>query len=340
MPASAWLTARWEQPHPGLAIRLLQPLSWIYGGLAAIDRGLYAHGLRQVVQPPRPTIVVGNLVAGGAGKTPAVLAIIELLRANGLRPGVVSRGYGRRGSGVTLVGANADADEVGDEPVLIRQRSGAPVAVGADRPAAARALCEAHTEVDVIVSDDGLQHHRLGRQVEVVVFDDRGLGNGRLLPAGPLRAHLQASAGAHRVVLYTAGRPSTPLDGYVGERRLAGVTALDDWWSGRKDRLEPLAALRGRPLLAMAGLARPEGFFAMLEAEGLRFERLPLPDHARLDPLPWPAGTPETVVTEKDAVKLRPRRTAGTRVWVARLDFVPEPAFGAALLSLLNASPT
>ena len=333
----AALSALWQTPRPTLVARLLQPLSWLYGAIAKQDA---ARQLRRQQRAPVPLIVVGNLVAGGAGKTPTVIALVALLRRLGHKPGVISRGHGRQGQGVTEVQRDSDATAVGDEPLLIHRRSGAPVAVGADRLAAARALCAAHPDITVLVSDDGLQHRRLARDVQVLVFDDRGAGNGLLLPAGPLREPLPARVPAASVVLYTGGRASTALPGHLGQRRLAGAQPLADWWAGQPMREYGFAALRGRPLLAAAALARPEPFFAMLEAQGLQIERLPLPDHAALSPPPWPAGTKEVVVTEKDAVKLRPGRTGGAQVWVAALDFRPDAGFDAAVTSLCASWPT
>lgn len=330
-----WITAQWSGPRIRWGARLLQPLSWLYAGLAALHRGLYRHGLRATGRAPVPVLVVGNLVAGGAGKTPTVMALVDLLRRQGWTPGVISRGHGRQGAGVLAVTRLSAAVDVGDEPLLIHLRSGAPVVVGRDRVAAAQALCRAHPAVDILVADDGLQHHRLHRDAALWVFDDRGAGNGLRLPAGPLREALPATLPPHTLVLYTADRATTPLPGLTGRRQLAGVVPLDAWWHGEHAPADGgWPALQGRPLLAAAGLARPEPFFAMLEARGLQISRWPLPDHARFDPLPWPAGTPDVVVTEKDAVKLTPGPVAGTRVWVATLDFQPEPAFADALRAL------
>lgn len=334
-----WLTDQWERPVPGPGARVLQPLAWLYAAAAGLDRTLHSSGVLAVEAPPRPTIVVGNLVAGGAGKTPAVMAIVRLLRSQGRVPGVVSRGYRRSGRTVELVEPDSLARQVGDEPLLIRVRTGVPVAVGADRVAAASMLCERCPQVDVIVSDDGLQHHRLGRQVEVLVFDDRGVGNGLMLPAGPLRQALDTPSSAPRLVLYSTGRASTPLPGYLGTRRLRGLMSLDDWWKDPGGPTTATSSLRDRPVVAAAGLARPRPFFSMLEAEGLRVNELALADHYDFDTLPWPAGSLDVVVTEKDAVKLRPQRSGETRIWVAQLDFEPEPAFGPALLRLLTTSP-
>ena len=336
-----WLTAQWAGPGIGWGARLLQPLSWLYAGLAWAHRALYRNGLRATGRAPVPVLVVGNLVAGGAGKTPTVLVLVALLRQQGWTPGVISRGHGRygqqsrQGDGVQAVDRLSPASQVGDEPLLIHLRTGAPVVVGRNRLAAAHALCQAHPGVDILVADDGLQHHRLQHDAALWVFDDRGVGNGLRLPAGPLREALPSALPAQTLVLYNAARPSTPRPGLIGQRQLSGVLPLDAWWRGEPAPTDGgWPALHGRPLLAAAGLARPEPFFAMLEARGLKIHRLPLPDHARFDTLPWPAGTPDVVVTEKDAVKLAPRRSTGTRVWVATLDFQPEPAFADALRAL------
>jgi tetraacyldisaccharide 4'-kinase len=330
-----WLTASWTGPGVRWGARLLQPLSWLYAGLAAVHRGLYRSGLRATGRAPVPVLVIGNLVAGGAGKTPTVIALVDLLRRQGWTPGVISRGHGRQGRGTQAVARNSPATAVGDEPLLIHLRTDAPVVVGADRVAAAQALCRAHHDVDILLADDGLQHHRLHRDAAVWVFDDRGAGNGLRLPAGPLREALPATLPPHTLVLYNAARPTTPLPGLMGHRQLTGVLPLAAWWRGEHPPADGgWAAVQGRPLLAAAGLARPEAFFAMLGAQGLQIKRLPLPDHASFDTLPWPAGTPDVVVTEKDAVKLPPGRIAGCRVWVATLDFQPEPAFADALRAL------
>lgn len=336
----AWLLDQWQAPRPSLALQLLRPLAALFGLLAGLHRLSYACGLRRRRRAPRPLIVVGNLVAGGAGKTPAVMALVTGLRSLGRRPGVISRGHGRDDAGVRIVSRSSRPAEVGDEPLLIHLRTGVPVAVGRDRVAAAEALCRAHPQIDLLIADDGLQHHALARDLQVLVFDDRGAGNGWLLPAGPLRQALPARMPVATVVLYTHGEASTPLPGAIGRRRLAGLTLLEDWWAGHSAQAGALDLLRGRPVLAAAGLARPEPFFAMLEQLGLDLRRLPLPDHARFDPLPWPADTPEVIVTEKDAVKLPPGCGGTTRIWVATLDFdVPTDFAGQLLQQLARTAP-
>lgn len=325
----------------GLIARALWPLTPLHAALLRVRRSAYRRGWLRAVRLPVPVIVVGNLIAGGAGKTPAVLCIVSLLRQAGWRPGIVSRGYGRRGDGLRHVGPDSDARDVGDEPLLLCLRSGAPVAVARERPAAALALLGAHPGVDIVVCDDGLQHLALARDISVIVFDERGTGNGWLLPAGPLREPLPSIAPPRSIVLYNARAPSTPLPGCTSRRGLAGAVALEDWWLGAPADMQTLRALAGTRLMAAAGIAQPQRFFAMLGEIGLDFERLALADHHDFTTLPWPAGTPDVLITEKDAVKLRPERlraAAGnraTRVWVVTLDFDPEPAFRDALLDLL-----
>lgn len=313
-----------------LSVALL-PLSWLYRGLLALRALAYRAGLKRTEALPVPVIVVGNWIVGGAGKTPTTLALLALLRARGLRAGVVSRGYGREGDGVKLVTRVSTAREVGDEPLLIHLRGRVPVAVGRDRVAAARSLLAAEPSLQVLVSDDGLQHWRLPRRLSLLVFDERGLGNGRLLPAGPLR-QAPAPLAADQLVVYNAPRPSTALPGFIAERRLAGAVPLADWWAGRPARLDALLALRDRAgLLAVAGIARPQRFFDMLAGLGLRADTLALPDHADFATLPWPDGVAGVLLTEKDAVKLPPSRVGSLPVWVVALDFSPGAGFEAAL---------
>lgn len=314
----------------------LLPLSGLYRALLAARSLAYSLGLKRTASLPVPVIVVGNWIVGGAGKTPTTLALLKLLAARGLRAGVVSRGYGREGDGVRLVTRGATAREVGDEPLLIHLRSGAPVAVGKDRVAAARALLTAEPGLQLLVSDDGLQHWRLPRALSLLVFDERGLGNGRLLPAGPLRQPPTGLA-PDQLVIYNAPAASTALPGFVAERRLAGAVSLAGWWAGEPASMAALLALRGRPgLLAVAGVARPQRFFDMLAGLGLRLDTLALPDHADFAELPWPADAVGIVLTEKDAVKLPPERVGRLPVWVVALDFLPGAGFEAALDAQLH----
>lgn len=317
-------------------LALTYPLACLYGVL-------WRRHLRRA-QPPSPlgvpVIVVGNHVVGGAGKTPTVMALVQALERQGRHPGVISRGHGRRGHAVQAVSAASTPDEVGDEPLLMQRRTGVPVWVGRQRTDVARALIQAHPQVDVIVSDDGLQHTALARNAELVVFDERGVGNGRLLPAGPLREPLPAALPTARRVLYTAGAASTGLPGVLAARQLGQAWPLAAWQAGDACQAVALHDLRGEALLAVAGLAAPQKFFSMLRAAGLEFQALPLPDHYAYSHTPWPDGTRAVLTTEKDAVKLDPARLGKTRVWVVPLDLALPAGLVEDLLALLPPSGT
>lgn len=328
----------------------LWPLSWLMLAIVALRRLASARGWMASQRLPVPVLVVGNRIAGGAGKTPATIAILQHLQAQGHRPGVLSRGYGVHIEAPSprlldaLSAASLGAQDTGDEPALIHRRTGVPVMIGPRRVVSGRALLDSHPEIDILVCDDGLQHLALQRDVEVVVFDERGAGNGWLLPAGPLREPLRTAAGpgvkVAPIVLYNAAAPSTPLPGHLGQRRLGPLQALQDWWAGRSETPPPLPE-HTPGAWALAGIAHPERFFQALRAQGWQVHGCPLPDHADFAALPWPAEVGDVIVTEKDAIKLHPERIQrerpGTRVWVSVLDFHPEPAFWQALDSALHA---
>jgi tetraacyldisaccharide 4'-kinase len=318
----------------------LLPIAALFAALVACRRALYAAGWLHAQCLSVPVVVVGNLIVGGAGKTPTVMAVVSALRRHGFTPGVISRGYGRDRHAVVDVERSTPVAACGDEPLLMRIRLDAPVVVARDRVAAARSLLRRHPGVDVIVSDDGLQHLRLARDAQVLVFDERGIGNGWLLPAGPLREPMPPTAPPRSIVLYNAAQASTNLPGHLAHRALKGVVPLGDWWAGRAASMAALDALATRRVVAAAGMAQPARFFDMLRDAGLDIDALPLPDHHAFSTLPWPEDTHDVVVTEKDAVKLDPARLAATQVWVAPLDFHIDAAFEAALLELLPQSPT
>jgi tetraacyldisaccharide 4'-kinase len=324
----------WRTDTSWLALLLL-PLSGLFGALSGLNRWLWQSGLRRRPGFGVPVWVVGNLIVGGAGKTPTTLALVRWLKSQGRHPGIISRGYGRQSQGLLLVEANMPAPQCGDEALLLRIRTGVPVAVAARRTEAATALLQAHPEVDILVSDDGLQHGALKRDLGLIVFDRRGVGNGQLLPAGPLRERLPKTLPAKHWVIYNAATATTALPGAVAQAALGEAIALEDWWTGLAATPGCTEALRARsllqPLLAAAGIAEPERFFSMLENAGIRIETLPLADHADLSALPWPADTADVLLTEKDAVKLRPGATGATRVWVVPLDFRLPPALTDAL---------
>lgn len=281
--------------HRGLGAWLLLPLSLCFRLLQGLRGAMYRWGVFVHHRVPVPVIVVGNVVAGGAGKTPVVMALVQHLQARGLRPGVISRGYGRTTHDCREVLPGSPASEVGDETALIQRRCHVPVFVARQRIQAAQALLAHYPDTDVLVSDDGLQHLALHRDVEICVFDERGVGNGWMLPAGPLR-----EPWPRRVDLVLHTGAVAAFAGHHARRTLA-AHAL------RQDGTEvPLSELREHTLVAVAGIARPEHFFAMLRACGLTLARtFPLPDHYAF--LDWKPVLPQDctlLCTEKDAAKL------------------------------------
>lgn len=270
---------------------LLVPASWLFAAIVAMRRRAFARGWLRSVHPGPPVVVVGNLSVGGAGKTPLTAWLATALAARGLRVGIVSRGYGGRATGPTRVDPASDPTEVGDEPVLLSRRTGVPVVVARDRVAGAGMLAPA---VDLILADDGLQHYRLRRDFEIAVVDGgRRYGNGRLLPAGPLREPVSRAVDAIIVNGAVARRGEIAMTLEAGD-----VVALG---SGTR---EPLAAWAGRTVHAVAGIGHPGRFFATLRAAGLVVIEHPLPDHAMILPgdVAFGDGLP-VLMTEKDAVK-------------------------------------
>lgn len=304
----------------GSAACLLWPLSLLFGLVAGLRRFLYRIGALKSVRLAVPVVVVGNIFLGGTGKTPLTIWLVEALRQRGYTPGVISRGHGAQLAVPREVRPDSHPHEVGDEPVLIAQRAACPLVVGRDRAAAATTLLALHPQVDVIVSDDGLQHYSLQRDIEIVLFDGRGAGNGWLLPAGPLREP-ESRRRDFTVINSVAGDLSCSdafrmrLQGEMAER-------LSD--AGQR---KSLADLSGFQVAAAAGIGNPEKFFGMLRDAGLRFQAMPLPDHFAFDEATF-AATPADVilVTEKDAVKCRHIAALrnDARLWVvpvtARID--------------------
>ena len=313
----AWLEHRlrhaWMQRGP--LAWLLAPLALLHGALLALRRALYRLGGLRTERLPVPVVVVGNVVAGGAGKTPTTLVLAAHLRALGWRPGIVSRGHGRASDDCREVTPESDPRAVGDEPLLLRRRAGVPVFVARRRAEAARALLAAHPATDLLLCDDGLQHLALARDVEVVVFDARGAGNGWLLPAGPLREPWPRRAPSARAPsppaeLLLRTEPGPPLPRPAGAHLYAGQRALAPEAVRADGRRVPLAALQGLPLAAVAGIARPEAFFDMLRAAGLTLATTEaLPDHYNFDSSSRLPDTRQMLIcTEKDALKLWRRR--------------------------------
>lgn len=348
--------ARWQalwldhSQRRGWLAGLLWPVSLAYGALLAIRSCLYRLGLKKVHRLDVPVVVVGNVVVGGAGKTPTVIAVVDHLLDRGWRPGVVSRGHGRRSGLVVHVHPDTAPSESGDEPALIHLRTHAPVVVSANRVEAARALRLAHPEVNIIVCDDGLQHLALHRDVEIVVFDDRGTGNGRLLPAGLLREPWpRASAGAASKCLVLHQRrenaPTSTLAHSPGAPVFGAVRRLAKQAVGPTGEQIGLLQLCGRNVTAVAGIARPHVFFDMLRGAGLVPTReVGLPDHAAPQDYASLMQDPTTTLlcTEKDAVKLFPALThlapsQRPQAWAVPLELTPDPSFFAALDQHLGA---
>ena len=318
------LASLWYGSHP-LSIALA-PLGWLFGWVAAVRRRAYRAGLLRSTKMPVPVIVVGNITVGGTGKTPVVIWLVEMLRRAGQRPGVVSRGYG--GAATTwpqTVDADSDPSMVGDEPVLIARRTACPVVVGPQRVQAARKLLADH-DCDVIVSDDGLQHYALARDFEIAVIDGaRRLGNGRCLPAGPLRER--------PVRLQTVDVVLVNGEGPVGECtfRLSGdraISLLDPNISRNLDQW------RGGTVHGVAGIGNPDRFFAYLRVRGLTVVEHPFPDHHRFheEELQFGDDLP-VIMTEKDAVKCR--SFARPHHWSVPVDAHLDPACEQRLQHLL-----
>lgn len=311
----------------GLLAWLLWPISVLFAALVALRRALYRANIFKTQGVAVPVIVVGNVVAGGSGKTPLVMALVQHLQANAWRVGVIARGHGRQTRDCREVMVDSSAADVGDEPALIKRSTAAPVFVALRRIDAARTLLAHYPDTQVIISDDGLQHLGLRRDLEICVFDDRGVGNGFLLPAGPLR---EPWPRAVDLVLHSGAHPA--FAGHGAQRTLAACAVGAD---GSQIALTELAHPDNKPLLALAAIARPEEFFAMLRAQGLHLAKsIALPDHWNFDDWSDRDYDSYTVIcTEKDAVKLWQKHINALAV---PLRLTPESAFLVKLDALLS----
>ncbi len=325
-----WLERHWYRLTP-LSI-LLAPLAGLYCLAAGLRRVAYRRGLLSPERLPVPVIVVGNLTVGGTGKTPFVLWLARFLAAHGRRPGIVTRGYGGRSRHwPQRVRADSDPALVGDEPVLLARRAGCPVFADPDRVRAARALLvEAEGGCDIVIADDGLQHYRLARDIEIALADGaRGYGNGLCLPAGPLREPLSRLREVDLQVVLGEARGTREWGmRLVAARRLHrldGTAAAE------------AAALRGRPVHAVAGIGHPARFFAQLRALGLDILEHPFPDHHSYTAADLAFGDDlDIIMTEKDAVKCERLDLGGARAWSLAVEAEPAPGLGERLLALLE----
>jgi len=300
------LESTWYSPgHPMRWV--LWPFEMLYRFVFIVRKGCYKLGLKKVEQLPVPVIVVGNITVGGTGKTPCLIWLMNQLKDRGVRVGCVSHGYG--GNAVdspVRVKPDSDPLDVGDEPVLIVSATSCPVMVGSDRVAAAKALL-AQTRFDALLSDDGLQHHALGRQFEIAVVDgERGLGNEACLPAGPLREPASRLDHVDAVIVNGGG---------WGEGSVFRMTLVPDrvyQLAGQGERA--LSDFRDTIVHAVAGIGNPERFFEMLKAAKIRIIQHAFEDHARFEPSDLDFGDRHPVLmTEKDAVKCR--AFADSRFW-------------------------
>jgi tetraacyldisaccharide 4'-kinase len=339
--SSGW--PRWWLRRGAPACCLL-PLAALFAGAAALRRLAWRRGWLRAWRAPVPVVVVGNLTAGGSGKTPVVQLLAQALREAGRHPGIVSRGYGRRRGAAEPMAVHPDtpAQDSGDEPLLLRRLCGCPVWVGRDRPAAARALLREHPEVDVLLSDDGLQHYALARDVELVVLDARGAGNGWPLPAGPLREPWSrprdATLGPRPAVAEPAS-PARPGSAGAGpyfelRRHAADLRNLAD---GRRLSLAEFRREHAElPVSAAAAIGNPGQFFDMLRDSGLALARTAsAPDHRALPENLLRELPGAVVLTEKDALKCGLGQPGLERLWAVGLRLEADPGFVPWLLARL-----
>lgn len=322
-----WLERQWYRLGPWQL--LLLPLSALFWLLSSLRRLAYRFGWLTVKVLPAAVIVVGNITVGGTGKTPLVLWLAQFLRQHGYRPGIISRGYGGTAKAPRQVDLADDAAQSGDEPLLLARDSACPVWTGRDRVATGRALLAAHPECNVIISDDGLQHYRLARDVEIVVVDGaRRLGNGLLLPAGPLREGRWRLGQVDAVVMNGVGE----IAGDVQFRMSLKGTVLRNLNSGAT---LDAAGFKGKKLHAVAGIGHPQRFFETLRGLGLEIEAHAFPDHYvyRSGDLAWPDAA-AILMTEKDAVKCA--AFADPRYWSLPVQAEVNGQLGQKILDILR----
>ena len=345
----AWLEREWQRLGGGALVLL--PFTLLFAVAVAVRCFLYARGILPTWRAPVPVVVVGNITVGGTGKTPLVIEVVEMLARRGFNPGVIARGYGRVPRrehdplGVVRVYPDlATPEHFGDEPVVIARRSRVPVYISPDRAAAARSLLDAHREVDVLVSDDGLQHYALARDVEIaVVGAESRFGNGLMLPSGPLREPVSRLLGVDAVVVN--GGPadavfdSAPEGTPPGERRFTMRLGGERFVSlaGNREATPAEFALmaRGRSVAAVAGIGHPQRFFDKLAELGVHAQAHAFADHYafRAADLRLPAAE-IIVMTEKDAVKCG--AFADARMWYLRVEAILPPEFDEFLLARIG----
>jgi tetraacyldisaccharide 4'-kinase len=331
---SAGLQGHWYRISP--LHLLLLPLSLLFNFIISVRRQLFRHGLLSSVKLPVPVIVIGNITVGGTGKTPLTLWLAEQLLAHGWHPGIISRGFGGSGQHPQEVLSISNPDAVGDEPTLMAQRQLCPVWVGRDRPATALALLLKHPECDVILSDDGLQHYRMQRDVEIVVIDgERRFGNGFLLPAGPLREMPSRLRSVDAVVI-NGGSGMTVENTSPGKKYWMQLEGIHFYNLLNPEITATAADFVGQCVHAIAGIGHPERFFLHLKKLGMTVQTHAYPDHHRYSPgdLDF-VGANALLMTEKDAVKCV--SFADEKCWVLRVEAHLDTALTRLILNKITA---
>lgn len=322
----------------GLLACLLWPLARLFEFLLARRMRQFAGGARATIRLPVPVLVVGNIFVGGTGKTPLVIWLVQQLRQAGWRPGVISRGYGSSQQQSRVVDPHMSAEQAGDEPLLIARRAACPVVVGRSRVAAANYLLAQFPDTDLIISDDGLQHYALARDIEIMLFDQRGIGNGWLLPAGPLREPperrrdftiFNLAAGQARPPLPLLGQPAFDMQLQPGPL----------YQLSQPQQRRELSTLAGQTVCAAAGIGHPQRFYQMLASYGIRPQPLALADHQVFNAHTFDQVQQAIIlITEKDAVKCRQIATLreDQRIWVVPVEAQIDPAFAQQLLTFIS----
>lgn len=326
------LQRAWQKK--GVLSTLLLPLSWLVRLEVTRRRKQFRLHPERITHSTKPVIIVGNVFVGGTGKTPVVMALIQALQARGWQPGVISRGYGVKPDARPLAGQGSlDPKKFGDEPALISALTKVPVAVHPKRALALQRLEKAYPQVDVIIADDGLQHLALGRDIEIVVQDDRGVGNGRLLPAGPLREPADRLDTVDFIITTTLTDGERP----TGSHQLPGHSSAMTLQPTHLEKLDDGTLLdwgswlstHGRSnCTALAGIGNPQRFFTMLKLQGVTLQApQALPDHYGFETSPFLNLKQQIIlITAKDAVKCR--RWPDPRVWAVHVQPVfSDPAW-------------
>ncbi|MFM2434068.1 MAG: hypothetical protein RL063_47 [Pseudomonadota bacterium] len=316
-----WLQKQWLTYTPWHIVLL--PISLIFLVISSIRKWLYQNGWLKSYRLAVPVLVVGNINVGGSGKTPLVIWLAKQLQIAGYRPGIISRGYGGSGREVLAVFHHSDPQQVGDEPLLLARRTTCPVFVGADRVVAGEALLSAYPECNIIISDDGLQHYRLRRDVEIAVIDGKaGFGNGALLPAGPLREPVSRLKHVDAVVV----NGKSKLNNILALKPIEMVLQPASFYNLlNPNEVCSVSNFAGKKVLAIAGIGNPQRFFQQLHHLGLKFQSKAYPDHYAFHSVDFAENVDDIVVmTEKDAVKCAGFAKPGFWVLPVSADIPPE----------------